>query len=82
MPRYYFHVFNGKNFIDDVGIEAADIEALKAEAVRFVGTVLSSERPTDMWKGIAWEMRVSDSPSPDEGRTHLTLTLTATDESE
>lgn len=78
MPRYYFHVLNGKNFVDDVGIDAADINAVKAEAVRVAGTILSSERPTDMWNGIAWEMKVTDNPVPDQGRTHLTLTLTAT----
>lgn len=78
MPRYYFHVLNGKNFVDDVGIDAANIESVKAEAVEFAGRILSSERPTDMWNGIAWEMRVTDSPLPDAGQTHLTLTLTAT----
>ncbi|MET4842648.1 DUF6894 family protein [Bradyrhizobium japonicum] len=78
MPRYYFHVLNGKNFIDDVGTEADDIEALKAEAVAFAGGILKSERPTDMWRGIAWQMRVTDSPVPDGGQTHLTLSVTAT----
>ena len=77
MPRYYFHVLNGKKLIDDVGIELTDIEAAKAEVVKYAGTVLMSEQPTDMWKGIAWEMKVTDAPSPDEGRTYLTLKLTA-----
>lgn len=75
--RYYFHVLNGKKLIDDVGTEVPDIEAVKAEAVKYAGTVLMSEQPTDMWKGIAWEMKVTDSPSPEEGRTYLTLKLTA-----
>ncbi|MFK4507144.1 hypothetical protein LPJ38_26505 [Bradyrhizobium daqingense] len=79
MPRYYFHVLNGKMLIDDVGLEVTDIEIVKVEAVKYAGTVLSSEQPTDMWKGIAWHMKVTDAPSPDEGQTYLTLTLTATD---
>ena len=77
MPRYFFHILNGKKLIDDVGVEMADIEALKVEAVKFAGTILMSEKPTDMWDGIPWEMKVTDRPSPIEGRTYLTLTLTA-----
>ena len=77
MPRYYFHILNGKMLIDDVGVEVADIEAAKLEAVNYAGTVLTSEHPTDMWKGVPWEMRVTEGPSLDEGRTLLTLTLTA-----
>lgn len=79
MTRYYFHILNGKKLIDDVGIELADIEAVKAEAVKVAGTILSSEQPTDMWKGIPWHMKVTDAPSPEKGQTYLTLTLTATD---
>jgi hypothetical protein len=78
MPRYYFHVLNGKKLVDDVGIEMADIQTVKAEAVKFAGTVLMSEQPTDMWDGTPWEMKVTDRPSPNDGRTFLTLTLTAT----
>ena len=77
MPRYYFHIMNGKQLVDDVGIELADINAAKTEVVKYAGTVLMSEQPTDMWRGIAWEVQVTDSPSPNAGRTHLTLTLTA-----
>ena len=77
MPRYYFHILNGKMLIDDVGVEVADTEAAKLEAVKYAGNVLTSEDPTDMWKGIPWELKVTDGPSPKEGRTLLTLTLTA-----
>lgn len=80
MPRYYFHVLNGKMLIDDVGMEIADGEAVKSEAVKYTGTILSSEQPTDIWKGIAWQMKVTDAPSPDEGQTYFTLTLTVTDD--
>jgi uncharacterized protein DUF6894 len=79
MPRYYFHILNGKMLVDDVGIEMAGIETVKAEAVKIAGSILASEQPTDMWKGIAWKMKVTDAPSPDQGQTYLTLTLTATD---
>jgi hypothetical protein len=56
VPRYYFHILNGKMLIDDVGVEVADTEAAKLEAVKYAGTVLTSEHPTDMWRGIPWEM--------------------------
>ena len=70
MPRYYFHILNGKKLIDDVGAEMADIDALKAEAVKFAGTILMSEQPTDMWEGIPWEMKVTDRPGTNLPHTH------------
>ncbi|MCK1463523.1 hypothetical protein IVB34_35525 [Bradyrhizobium sp. 2] len=45
MPRYYFHILNGKMLIDDVGVEVADTEAAKLEAVKYAGNVLTSEDP-------------------------------------
>ena len=77
--RYYFHIINGKQLVDDVGVDLTNLDAAKAEAVKFAGTVLMSEQPTDMWQGIAWKVKVTHRPSPHDGRTHLTLTLTATE---
>jgi hypothetical protein len=77
MLRCYFHVLNGKRLVDDVGIEVADIEGAKLEAVIFTGTILMTEHPTDIWDGTPWEMKVTDQPSPNRGRTYLTLTVTA-----
>ncbi|WFU39053.1 hypothetical protein QA640_32365 [Bradyrhizobium sp. CB82] len=80
MPRFHFHILNGKNLYDDDGIELADIEAAKIEAVRVAGTVLGEGLPPDFWWGTAWEMVVKDTPELQSGRTFFTLTFSATEE--
>jgi hypothetical protein len=79
MPRYYFHILNGRELYDEVGVELADLNAAKAQAVKFAGEALKSEQPTDIWQGIKWGVKVTDRPSPHEGRPQLALTLTATE---
>jgi hypothetical protein len=79
MPRFHFHILNGKNLYDDTGAELADIEAAKIEAVRAAGAVLSEGLSPDFWGGTAWEMVVNDNPELRSGRTFFTLTLSATE---
>lgn len=49
MPRFHFHILNGKYLYDDTGAELADIEAAKIEAVRAAGAVLSEGLSPDFW---------------------------------
>ena len=35
MPRYFFHVHDGRSFRDDTGTEFPDIYAAQAEAIRY-----------------------------------------------
>ena len=79
MPRFHFHILNGKNLNDDNGAEFADIEAARIEAVRLAGAVLSEGVSPDLWRGTAWEMVVSDDPELRSGRTFFTLTVSATE---
>ena len=58
MSRYFFHVFNGKAMIDKVGLDIADMDAVRHEAVRTSGQILSSDGYT--WRGEAWSMVVVD----------------------
>jgi hypothetical protein len=58
MSRYFFHVFNGKAMIDRVGHDLAGMEAVRQEAVRASGQILSNDGYT--WKGEAWSMVVVD----------------------
>ena len=51
MPRFHFHILNGKYLYDDTGAELADIEAAKIEAVRAAGAVLSEGLSPDYWGG-------------------------------
>ena len=58
MALYFFHVMNGKADIDDVGIECADMDAVREEAIRSSGQMLSTGRQS--WTGDAWRMTVAD----------------------
>ena len=40
-----------------------------------------AEHPTEMWDGTPGEMKVTDQPSPNRGRTYLTLTVHAPENS-
>ena len=74
MPRYYFHVADGKDFPDLQGTELADLAAARREALRFSGAMLSdaSER---FWSGDDWAMTVTD----ERGLTLFVLNFMATD---
>jgi len=58
MPQYFFHVFNGKAMIDRVGLDMADMDAVRLEAIRTSGQILSNDGYT--WRGQAWSMIVVD----------------------
>jgi hypothetical protein len=80
MPRFHFHILDGKNLNDDNGAELADTGAAKIEAVRLAGTVLSEGLSPNFWRGTAWEMVVNDNPELRSGRTFFTLTFSASEE--
>ena len=58
MPRYFFHIMNGQAIIDDVGVELPDMDAVRVEAIRSSGAMLSDGRQA--WKGECWQMMVAD----------------------
>ena len=53
MPRYVFHVFDGKDLPDGEGVELPDDFAARTEAIR----AARSQRPK-FWDGEDWMMRV------------------------
>ena len=59
MPRYFFHVIDGKEIIDNEGTELADLDEARAEAI-----VLSGEMLNDLggkfWNNGQWQVRVED----------------------
>ena len=79
MPRYHFHILDGKPIADEHGTELPDIDIAKAEAVRLVGEVLRHARPSDIWALSTWQLVVNDGPSPRSGRTYFKLVLSAED---
>jgi Domain of unknown function (DUF6894) len=76
MPRYYFHLEDGRRLLDDTGLDLADIAAVQNEAVRASADILKGgPRPT-LWHGTPWQMWVTDKPNG-EGKTFFTLRFSA-----
>jgi hypothetical protein len=62
MPRYYFHVKDGRDLPDLDGTELADITAARQAAVTLSGEILRDGIGDTLWSGIPWEIQVTDSP--------------------
>ena len=75
MPRYFFHVLDGRALLDREGTELPNLASARSEAVRTAGEILSEMDGS--WTGTAWRMSVAD----EEGIVLLTLDFMATDKS-
>lgn len=69
MPRYFFNVHDGRNIVDDIGTEIADLEGVRDEAVSTAGELLRDGAGVDLWSGEEWKMVVTDQ----DGNEVLTL---------
>lgn len=74
MPRYFFHVCDGEDFVDLQGTELPDLTAARREALRFAGSLLA-EQHDRFWATGEWRMRVTD----ERDLTQFELTFFATD---
>lgn len=59
MSRYYFHVVNGEFIPDPDGVECANDEAAKAEAVRITGAMIE-DQGIELWNTKRFDMFVCD----------------------
>jgi hypothetical protein len=59
MPRYFFHVIDGEQFLDDTGTELAGVEAARAEAIVVSGEMLK-DLGGKFWGNGQWQVRVED----------------------
>ena len=59
MPRFHFHVYNGLSLPDSRGIDLADGDAARAEALRLAGELIQ-DGPTRRRLGRDWRMEVTD----------------------
>jgi hypothetical protein len=73
MPRYHFHVKDGKDYQDLQGTVLPDLAAARAEALRFTGALLG-EAQNQFWEGTDWTMNVTD----EMGLTLFNLAFQAT----
>jgi len=73
VPRYYFHVFDGADYIDREGTELPDWDAARTEAIRFAGEILKDEAKR-VGLGENWHLQVTD----ETGLTLFRLDFTVT----
>lgn len=74
MPRYFFHVMDGKALIDEEGVDLPDINAARKQAIRTAGEILADgEASGHLMAEFPWQMTVVD----DERRTVFTLAFQA-----
>lgn len=78
MPRYYFHVQDGRILHDETGLDFPDLAAAQNEALRTTAELLKSgpNSTADFWKGIPWRLWLTDKPNG-EGKTVFTLRFSA-----
>ena len=50
MPRYFFHVMDGRAHVDTEGSELAGLDEVRSEAIRAAGEILADQGRL-FWKG-------------------------------
>ncbi|PVE21304.1 hypothetical protein DC522_27250 [Microvirga sp. KLBC 81] len=59
MPRYFFHICDGEEVLDDVGTVLASREEARAHAIVVAGELLR-DAGRKFWSGTEWRLRVTD----------------------
>jgi hypothetical protein len=60
VPRYFFHVRDGKDLPDTEGSELPDLNAVRLEALRASGEMLRDNKgEAAFWSGEDWTMNVA-----------------------
>jgi hypothetical protein len=59
VPRYFFHIEDGENFVDLYGTELPDLATARMEAVRFASSSLR-DSADQLLSSFEWKMRVAD----------------------
>jgi hypothetical protein len=62
MPRYFFHVHDGRAVLDEVGTEFEDLTSAQNDAIRACGE-MPRELPSIIQRGETWSMWVTDQPN-------------------
>jgi len=75
MPRYFFHVIDGREIIDNQGSELASLNEARVEAIQLAGAILRDEGDK-FWNGEEWHMDVTDA----SGQSVLKLHFSADDQ--
>ncbi len=75
MPRYFFHVIDGRSIIDNEVSELAGLKEARIEAIQLAGAMLRDEGDK-FWSGEEWHMNVTDA----SGHSVLKLRFSADDQ--
>jgi hypothetical protein len=75
VPRYFFHVIDGRSIIDTDGTELSGVTEARAEAIYTAGAILRDEG-NRFWNGTEWQMNVTDA----SGQSVLKLRFSADDQ--
>jgi len=59
MPRYFFHVIDGVETIDNEGTVLANVDEARAEAIVLSGAMLR-DAGGKFWNNGQWQLRVTD----------------------
>lgn len=60
MPRYLFHIAGARRYVDTDGVDLADLQAAKLEALRIIRELMIDNSTDDLWSGGEWVMTVAD----------------------
>ncbi|MDU0364331.1 hypothetical protein RWK44_28485 [Rhizobium sp. 25PS6] len=71
MRRYFFHINDGADFLDQVGTEVASDELLRPMAVKTAAGIIGEDET--LWNGNVLKVRVVS----ETGKVILTVELTA-----
>jgi hypothetical protein len=74
MPRFYFHIVDGRFQVDSDGVELVDMAAARIEAIAAAGAILR-DAGLKGWTGNEWQMHVVD----EHDTTVLKLAFSATE---
>lgn len=59
MTRYFFDVYDGKHFVDDVGTELSNLRAVRLEALGVASDLLRG-LPEEFGQDGPWQLKVRD----------------------
>lgn len=74
MPKYFFHIHDGKDLIDTDGTELRNRDAVRSEAIRLAADSIGSLK-WDFWGHGEWRLDVIDQ----QGANVLTLRFSGED---
>lgn len=74
MPRFHFHIQDGRRVSDEEGVELTDLRTARRYALRYLVEILRDSE-ADFWRDKAFILTTTD----DEGHVLFTIDVRASD---